>query len=323
MFSKKLFKILFVIHLFLCVLAGLCFGYILSEIENSQQVSLLVKYKPTVPTRLYDSNGIVFAELYKHKQNLIKYRDLPPHLIQAFLSVEDNHFFDHFGMDLKGILRAMFINLMAGKIKQGGSTITQQLAKIVLENRKKTYTRKFYELLFSLQIEEKYSKEEILEIYFNLIYLGHGAKGIQVASDLYFKKPVYNLNIPESAFLARLPKAPVKYSPYKNPEIAKDAHLLVLNLIANNGYIDKEQIKNIHLRFWLDYWPVVVSTFASRSTWGSRLNEAPYFTQYVVQKLEKVLGDALYTGGYKIYTTLDIKKTKNCSEYFERIYTKT
>ncbi|EMO00380.1 penicillin-binding protein 1A [Leptospira interrogans] len=295
--------------LVIALLGGLFFGYILSEVDEGGELAMLASYQPTTPTRLYDINGVVFAELYKHKQQLLKYQDIPPHVVQAFLSVEDNNFFNHFGIDFMAILRAGIVNVISGRIKQGGSTLTQQLAKTVLQNRKRSFARKFIEALFTLQIEQEYSKEEILEIYFNLIYLGHGTTGLASAADVYFQKDVSDLDVAEAALLARLPKAPVKYSPFKNPAISKGAHLSVLRLMAEQGYIPTDRIQTIHDDFWNKYWPVVITQSPSQSTWGNRLNKAPHFTEYVRQKLEKELGeDKVYTGGLKVYTTLDARK---------------
>lgn len=124
--------------LVIALLGGLFFGYILSEVDEGGELAMLASYQPTTPTRLYDINGVVFAELYKHKQQLLKYQDIPPHVVQAFLSVEDNNFFNHFGIDFMAILRAGIVNVISGRIKQGGSTLTQQLAKTVLQNRKRS-----------------------------------------------------------------------------------------------------------------------------------------------------------------------------------------
>ncbi|NUM41586.1 MAG: transglycosylase domain-containing protein [Leptospiraceae bacterium] len=304
--SKKFFIITFLI---ISLFGGGFFGYILSEVDKGEELARLSTYQPTTPTRLYDINGIPFAELFRHKQELLKYQDIPPHVINAFLSVEDNNFFNHFGIDFVAIARAALVNLIHLKIKQGGSTLTQQLSKAILQNSKRNFTRKFIEALLTLQIEEEYTKEEILEIYFNLIYLGHGSTGLSSAASVYFQKDVRDLDLAEGALLARLPKAPVKYSPFKNPEISKNAHLEVLKQMSANGYLPKQSVQKIHSEFWARYWPIVITQSPSSSTWGNRMDRAPYFTEYVRQQLEKELGEeSLYTAGLKIYTTLDIRK---------------
>lgn len=299
----------------IAIIAGLVFGYIISEANRGEMLYLLSSYQPTTPTRLYDINGIPFAELYKHKQELLKYQDIPPHVINAFLTVEDDNFYNHFGIDFMAILRAAFVNIIHFKVKQGGSTLTQQLAKAVLKNSKRTFSRKFNEALLTLQIEQEYSKEEILEIYFNLIYLGHGSTGLSTAASVYFSKDVRDLDIAEGALLARLPKAPVKYSPFKNPSIAKNAHLEILKKMAENGFVPEGQVEIIHKNFWLRYWPIVITQSPSKSQWGNKLDRAPYFTEHIRRQLVKELGSELvYSGGLKVYTTLDIEKQEIAEE---------
>jgi penicillin-binding protein 1A len=298
-----------ILFLVISVFAGLFFGYILSEVKRGEQLNLLTSYQPTTPTRLYDINGVPFAELYRHRQELLRYQDIPPHVVNAFLSVEDTNFYNHFGIDFLAIIRAAWVNLTHLKIKQGGSTITQQLSKTILRDTKKSFARKFIEALLTLQIEQEYSKEEILEIYFNLVYLGHGTTGLSSASNVYFSKDVRDLDIAEGAMLARLPKAPVQYSPFKNSLQAKNAHKIVLRLMAENGYLPKDKTGKIHDDFWEKYWPVVITKSPSSSTWGTKLDRAPYFTEHIRKQLIKELGEEIvYTGGLKVYTTLDIRK---------------
>ena len=190
--GTKSLKTSVIILLILALLSGGFFGYILSEVDRGEELTKLATYLPTTPTRLYDLNGVPFAELYRHRQELLRFQDIPPHVIHAFISVEDNNFYNHFGIDFKAIIRAGLINL--------------------LKNSKKSFTRKFIEALLTLQIEQEYSKEEILEIYFNLVYLGHGSTGLSTAASVYFSKDVQDLDVAEAAMLARLPKAPVQYS---------------------------------------------------------------------------------------------------------------
>jgi penicillin-binding protein 1A len=312
--NKTIRNIIFIVF-FLAIFSGAFFGYILSQVDKGEELNKLATYLPTTPTKLYDINGIPFAELYRHRQELLRYEEIPPHVIHAFLSVEDNNFYNHFGIDFKAIIRAGFINLINFKVKQGGSTITQQLSKAILKNTKKSITRKFIEALLTLQIEQEYSKEEILEIYFNLVYLGHGSTGLSTASSVYFSKEVGDLDIAEAALLARLPKAPVQYSPYKNSLTAKNAHKTVLRLMAENGFLKKESIEKIHTEFWDRYWPIVITRAPSQSTWGTKLDKAPYFTEHVRKQLLKDLNeDLVYTGGLKVYTTLDLRKQEIADE---------
>ncbi len=317
--NKKAISISVIILFTLSIFSGGFFGYILSEVDKGEELNKLATYLPTTPTRLYDINGIPYAELYRHKQELLRFEDIPPHVIQAFLSVEDNNFYNHFGIDFKAILRAVFVNIIHFKIKQGASTITQQLSKAILKNSKKNFTRKFIEALLTLQIEQEYSKEEILEIYFNLVYLGHGATGLSTAASIYFTKEVADLDIAEAAMLARLPKAPVEYSPFKNSLTAKNAHKTVLRLMADFGVIKKSAIESIHNEFWERYWPLVITRAPSESAYGTKLDKAPFFTEHVRKQLSKVLSeDLIYTGGLKVYTTLDLNKQLIAEEEVRR-----
>lgn len=300
---------------------GLVFGYFIEEVAAKKQLSMLTNYRPSTPTRLYDRNGKVFAELFLHKQEIIPYRKIPPHVVQAFLAVEDDNFYNHMGIDLLGILRAAIINLRAMSIVQGGSTLTQQLAKQIYLNaegvRARNFTQKIRETVLAIQMEEELSKEEILEVYFNVIYLGHGCKGLACASRVYFNKNVEDLSLAEGAVLARLPKSPVEYSPFKNPRRAKEQHKVVLGLMADNGFIEREKIDEIHNNFWDEYWGRVIITPPSRNIWAKRLDLAPFFTDYVRRTLESVdeVGvEALYQNGLKVYTTLDLDFQKIAEE---------
>ena len=296
----------------LALFAGLIYGSILAAVDTRSSLYLLEQYRPSVPTRLYDRNGEVFAELYRHRQELVPFQQIPAHVRQAFLAVEDTNFYKHWGLDFRGIARAFYKNILAGGVVQGGSTLTQQLAKQIYLNaegrRFRSYLQKIRETILALQIEEAFSKEEILEVYFNVIYLGHGCKGIACAARLYFNKKAADLSIAEGALLARLPRAPVYYSPFKNPQQARKAHRYVLERMVAAGFLAPQQIANIYDNFWLQYWPRIITRSPSQTTWGNRLNEAPYFTEYVRQILEQlpqVGPEALYTQSLQIYTTLD------------------
>ena len=312
--------------LFFALLGGIIFGIIITVVDLRSSLSLLNRYRPSIATRLYDRNGEVFAELYQHRQELISFHEIPPHVVHAFLAVEDTNFYDHFGLDFAGILRAAMVNVMAGKIAQGGSTLTQQLAKQIYVNaeghRYRSFIQKIRETVLALQIEEALSKDEILQAFFNVIYLGHGCKGLACASRLYFNKKVSDLTLAEGAMLARLPRAPVIYSPFKNPKKAREVHLYVLRRMAEASYIEKEQVQKLHDDFWEEYWPKIIVRSPSQSAWGTRLNEAPYFTEYVRQILEarpEVGGEALYSKSLKIYTTLDIQHQRIAQREMEKM----
>ena len=199
---------------------GVLFGYITSQVKNFAGINNLRQFQPNLPTKLYDVNGDLIAELFQEKRDLVSFEDLPRPLINAFVATEDRDFYRHFGINPMAIMRAMVKNILAGKVVQGGSTITQQLAKRLFTSGERTLARKALEAVLTLQIEKKFSKEEILEMYFNQIYLGHGCYGISSAARLFFNKDVKYLNLAESSVLAALPSAPGRHSPLLNPHEA-------------------------------------------------------------------------------------------------------
>lgn len=307
------------------IFSGLLIGYLISEVHSQKQLKFLVGYEPTPPTRLYDRDGRVFAELYRQRQELIPFHTIPPHVVHAFLSTEDDNFFNHFGIDIPGIFRAAIKNLLAGRVVQGGSTLTQQLAKqLILDaegSRNRTFNQKIRETVLALQLEEELSKEEILEVYFNIIYLGHGCQGLACASQIFFKEKVPDLTLPQGAVLARMPKAPVDYSPFRNPRKAMEQHKVILNLMANDGIIPEEDIERIHKNFWREYWVQVVVEYPGQTTWGQKLYKAPYFTEHVRQILEanpSIGEEKLYGEGLRVYTTLDLIQQEVAEEEIQK-----
>jgi penicillin-binding protein 1A len=193
-------------------------------------------------------------------------------------------------------LRALIINLRAGRIVEGGSTITQQLSKVLFLTPKRTLIRKIREILLALKIERKYSKEEILELYFNQIYYGHGAYGVEAASRLYFGKHAEDLNLPECALIVGLTRSPNRYSPYRNPELARKRRSIVLARMKEVGFITPEE--DLEAR----------ESSLNLSKYKPPPNKAPYFVEYIRQQLEKTYGsEILYRGGLQVYTTLDLR----------------
>ena len=213
------------------------FSWIFLSLPRVFQMS---DYKPPLLTEVYDRNGHKIGEFFKERRLLFKYENMPTQLINAFVAAEDGSFFSHRGINLKAILRAALANLKAGKKVQGGSTITQQLARTLLLTSKKTYTRKIKEVILSLRIETTLSKQDILYMYLNQIYLGHGAYGVEMASRIYFRKSTKNLSLGEMALLAGLPKAPSRFSPIFNPERAKARQVYVLNRMKDEMYITED-----------------------------------------------------------------------------------
>ena len=204
----------------------------------------LKNYKPPVSSKLYSGNGVLVSDFSSEKRIFVPYSAISQTVINAFLSAEDKNFFDHPGVDAKGVVRAIknnIFNLLYSKRLEGASTITQQVAKNFLLTNEVSIDRKIKEAILAFRIERVLSKKRILELYLNQIYLGEGSYGIASASLRYFNKPISELNYGEAALLAALPKAPSKYNPYKNKELAKFRRNLVLNNLLDNGFIDQKQ----------------------------------------------------------------------------------
>jgi len=296
---KLFFKIL--LSLFsIAVVFGLCiaayFAYLWSS--NLPYVGSVKDYRPPVITRIYSDDGQIIGRLWEEKRTVVPVSGLPPHLINAFVAAEDSRFFEHQGVDVQGIARAFLKNLSAGKVEQGGSTITQQVTKsLILKNVQKTYRRKVREAILSIQLEKSFPKEHILYLYLNQIYLGQGAYGVEEASQTYFHKPAKDLTLSEAALLAGLPQAPARYSPVAHFERAKARQKYVLTRMYEEGFItEKERDQALHAT--LEIYGKGINTF----------ERAPYFAEHVRRYLLKKYGkDLLYRGGLKVYTTLDLR----------------
>lgn len=264
--------------------------------EELPDLAALKTYNPSLSTRIYDDSGELVAEFYIEKRMLTPIAKIPKPLIQATIAVEDASFYEHHGINVEGILRAFYENIKAGRVVQGGSSITQQVAKVLLLTPERTFSRKIREALLSLEIERHYSKDEILEIYLNQIYYGHGAYGVAAAAETYFGKQLADLTIAEMAMIAGLPKAPHNYSPYNNIEKAKSRRAHVLARMAAVGSLAPE------IRDKASAESVILS--------GRKkpVNKAPWFAEHVRRYLEKQYGAAkLYRSGMKVYTTVDLK----------------
>jgi penicillin-binding protein 1A len=206
----------------------------------------LSNYQPPISSRVYSENGKLIAEYALEKRLFVPYESIPDKVINSFLSAEDKNFFSHSGVDAKGILRAVIKNiknLSQNKRLEGASTITQQVAKNFLLTNEISMKRKIKESILAFRIERAYTKERILELYLNQIYLGQGTYGIAAASLEYFDKPIKELTYSDSALLAALPKAPSKYNPYRYPKVAEFRRNLVLQNLEENNFITKKKIK--------------------------------------------------------------------------------
>ena len=240
---NHLTKILISFFLLIFFMIFSAFWYFSSGLPDYKK---LANYEPPVSSRVYGDSGELIAEYAIQKRLFIPIESIPDVVINSFLSAEDKNFFVHPGVDAKGITRAVLNNIeniVQGKRLEGASTITQQVAKNFLLTSEVSLRRKIKEAILAFRIEKSYSKNRILELYLNEIYLGQGTYGVASASLEYFNKSVRELNYNEAALLAALPKAPSKYNPYKNKELAKKRRDLVLKNLEENGYISKKDLK--------------------------------------------------------------------------------
>ena len=296
----KRFFILFSWFIFAVILLGgsvsAYFWYLWSS--NLPIIDSVKEYQPPIVTEIYSNDGEVIGRFWEEKRVVVPLEQVPKHLIQAFVAAEDARFFKHEGVDIKSIIRAFIKNLTAGRIEQGGSTITQQVTRsLLLKDSKKTYRRKVREAILSMQLERVFSKDQILFLYLNQIYLGHGAYGVEAAADTYFNKNAKDLVLSEAALLAGLPQAPARYSPVSRFERAKNRQKYVLERMYEEGYITHQQFIEA-LEAELDIQTKTENTFA----------KSPYFSEHVRRYLLNKYGkDLLYRGGLKVYTTLDLK----------------
>jgi penicillin-binding protein 1A len=291
------------------VLAGIAIAFLFILISDFYRVRSLATFQPSITTKIYDKNGRLISELFREKREVVKLKRIPGDLVNAFIAIEDNEFYEHIGINMKGIVRAFFINVFSGRIRQGGSTITQQLAKILLTSRERNIYRKIKEAFIALMIEMFYSKQEILELYLNEIFLGHGTYGIESASRFYFDKHVWQLNLAECALLATLPSAPNRLSPIRHPKVSMERHKIVLAKMVEMGFISIPEAEQAYLNFWPEYLSYINELPPTMNTWSARVNKAPWITEFVRRKLVKRYGEEMvYHKGLLVYTTFDLDK---------------
>ena len=263
------------------------------------KIERLADYHPAVVTTVLAADGSLLAEFSRERRYLVPVEEIPRHVIGAFVSAEDGGFFEHTGLDYPGILRAAYANLKAGRVVQGGSTITQQVARALLLSPDRTFVRKFREMILAWRIENYLTKEEILYLYLNQIYLGHGAYGVEAAARTYFGKHAKDLNLAEGALIAGLVQAPSRYSPLRHPRRARNRQVYVIGRMLEDGRITSAQAEeavNQQLQVSLHRAPTV---------------DAPYYAETVRQWLEERYGDAtLYEGGLTVYTACDPRFTE-------------
>lgn len=278
-------------------------GALISIKSSLPKIMQIKDYEPLLVSQVYDRNGKKIGEFFRERRTLVPYEKIPKHLVNAFLAAEDDQFFKHNGINYLAILRAMMANIRAGKNVQGGSTITQQVAKTFFLSPEKTIFRKIREAMLAMQLEDNLSKEEILYLYLNQIFFGNTAYGVENAAQTYFHKPVDQLSLEEAAILAGLPQAPSRYSPVRNPKSAKERQIYVLNRMAEVGFIAKNMAEKAIQT------PVKVYVRENYEEF------APYYLETVRQILVQQLGEEIVLDkGIKVYTGLDIDKQKAAQE---------
>lgn len=266
----------------------------------------LNKLKPNIVTTFCAGDGEVIKTFAAYTYSNVSLKEVPDTLVKALIATEDKNFYSHPGYDLIGLGRSMVANLLAGHVVQGASTITQQLSRILFLSNEKTFTRKIKELQVAAQIEKTISKDEILEMYLNNVYLGSGAYGVKGAARIYFNKNLNQLTLPEMALIAGLPQAPSVYSPYNNKKLAMKRRNQVLLRMYKMRYIDKDTYEKAKAsEIVLSNMPTMYAT-----------NKAPYFCDYVMKEMYKLgfTEDEIVNGGYKVITTLDYKAQVKANE---------
>ena len=277
--------------------AGGVFGLYFYLSKDLPKINSLSDYRPATVTSVFSDDGRKIGEFYKERRIVIPLSDMPPHLINAFVAAEDSRFREHPGIDIQSIFRAFIKNFQAGAITQGGSTITQQVTKSFLLTPERTYERKLKEAILAYRIEKKFTKDEILFLYMNQIYLGHGAYGVEAAAENYFGKHAQDLNLAECAMLAGLPQAPSRYSPFRFPDRAKQRQIYTLNRMKEEGMVTNMKVTEA-IDMELDIKP--------RKNWF--IEAVPYYTEHVRRYVEKKYGkDALYNQGLQIHTAVNIE----------------
>lgn len=295
---KSLGALLSVFFLFL-ICAGFLYIYLASQLPN---VDSLKTVQLQVPLRIYTQEGMLIQEYGEKRRIPVTYEEIPPILVQALVATEDQRFFDHAGVDVLGLARAGVRMIQTGTKSQGGSTITMQVARNFFLNRKKTFLRKFNEIMLAIKIDRELSKEKILELYLNKIYLGNRAYGVGAAASIYYGKTLKELDLAQLAMIAGLPQAPSTQNPIANPLAAKKRRDHVLERLLEEKYITNEQ-----------YQEAIAQPITAKFHGTDIQVSAPYVAEMIRQSLFEHFGQDAYTKGYKVYTTIKgpLQKTAN------------
>jgi penicillin-binding protein 1A len=295
-------KFYIAVFIFLAIATGSIIGAVLALTEDLPQIRALEDFRPSAITRIYSSDQVVLGELYTQKRQPVALKVIPQYLINALISVEDRKFYSHSGIYLRGIIRAVVKDILAGAYVEGASTITQQLAKTLFLTPRKNLMRKLQEAILAFQLERRYTKNEILELYLNQVYYGSGAYGVASAAHVFFGKSVQDLSLPECALIVGTLKAPSRYNPLANPDLAVKRRNTVLHLMFTAGVIDKPTYRRAKAT------PLIV---AKGSEDTPQNNQVGYFMDYIKKELEEIVGaNQLYKGGLTVHTTLSYSLQK-------------
>ena len=297
----KHLKKIFILTIFLSIITLSGIVSILWYYSNDlPDYKFLKNYKPPISSKLYSSDGQLLSEFSSEKRIFVPYNSIPTLVVNSFLSAEDKNFFKHPGVDAKGVIRALINNIsnfFSSRRLEGASTITQQVAKNFLLSNEVSIDRKLKEAILAFRIERALSKERILELYLNQIYLGEGSYGIASASLQYFDKPISELNYSEAALLAALPKAPSRYNPYKNMELAKFRRNLVLKNLTDNKYLSKNEFNDLS-----------VTDIILKKRKSVYLENSNYYIEDIRKLIVDQYGfDKVYKQGFTINTPLNLK----------------
>ncbi len=296
-------KTVYLLSILICICILAAAAALRQLTESLPAVGSLDEYLPYLTTRVYDSKGNVISELFTERRVWIPLNKIPVDLQNAFIATEDDRFFKHWGISPRGLIRAAVKNFLAGRVVQGGSTITQQLSKLIFLTQERTFARKVREFLLAIQIERRFSKQEILQMYMNQVYFGQGAYGVAAAARIFFGKPVEELTLPESALLAGLPRLPSYYSPFNNPQRSMNRRATVLMRMRQMKYITPQE----------EQMALAQPSTARKSPPPAAV--APYFIENVRQHLDARYGaDLLYRGGLAIHTTLDLEMQESAEK---------
>ena len=303
----RYFSVILIFTVIFTALGFIMSGYIFKEAVAYKEKVLSeydiasFEYQPALTTQIYSKNGKLLAEIYDENRRYLPYSEIPESVRDALVSVEDRRFYEHHGVDPMGLMRAVATNFASGNAtKQGASTLTQQVSRQIFLSTEKTIERKLKELVIALELERKFDKNKILEMYLNEVYFGHQAYGIESASRIYFDKPAKDLTTDEAALLVGLPQAPSAYDPLSSegPRKAIKRRLAVLDSMARDGHITKEEASKM---------AEMPLKLRQKNTDGKKVTNLvyPHYTSWVIKQLEKKYGERVYSSGWKIYTTID------------------